>query len=422
MQRSKDGIYRTRGNIFAFKYRGRDGQWREKSTGACDRATAKVVRQKFLEQFECYRAAAPKEWANKTVRQAADEWLGSMHAGVDLSGNTIRSYRACLNWVVAILGSKKLAGITIEDLRAYRSVRRDAGCANVTINHELLCLSYVLKRARLWKLLAEDYKPLPIGQRHSSRVPLTVEELNRLVAAAMENPAWEVCLNVALLAAQTTCRPVEIAGLQLGRISLHPCPMITISRVTTKTAAGAREIPLNRVAQLAVRRLLERAWALGACDPEHYLLPADLSKHTKPGDPVYPRRKDGFDPALHQRGWYSSWDRLRKKAGLPGSRPPAGAARRPRLLGPLLGQRPVSRRSRIRRPRVPGPARSRRVQRGVRPPRRITRAGHDRGRPLVVAPFALRRGRIVHAAHGRWRCPCRRRDDPRLLFARESVT
>ncbi len=277
MRRSRDGIYRTRNRIFAFKYQDREGNWREKSTGAADRETAKATRKRFLEQLERYQAA-PRDWAKKTVRQAVEEWLGSMHVGVDLSRNTVRSYRTCLNRVVSILGEKKLAALTIEDLRAYRSARNKAGCANVTINHELLCLSYILKRAKLWRQLAEDYKPLPQGQKHSSRLPLTIEELNQLVVAAMGNPAWEVCLNVALLAANTTCRPIEIAGLQLGRIRLEePHPAIVISRVTTKTDAGEREIPLNRVAQLAVRRLLERAWLLGARAPAHYLLPADLS-------------------------------------------------------------------------------------------------------------------------------------------------
>ena len=126
MRRSRDGIYRTRNRIFAFKYQDREGNWREKSTGVADRETAKATRKRFLEQLERYQAA-PRDWAKKTVRQAVEEWLGSMHADVDLSRNTVRSYRTCLNRVISILGEKKLAALTIEDLRAYRSTRKKAG-------------------------------------------------------------------------------------------------------------------------------------------------------------------------------------------------------------------------------------------------------------------------------------------------------
>jgi len=144
-------------------------------------------------------------------------------------------------------------------------------------------------------------------------------QLNALVCIAIGNPQWEVALNVMLIAANTTCRPCEISGLQLGRIRLDgPYPSITINRVTTKTDAGEREIPLNRIAQLSVRRLIDRGYKLGARSPEHYLLPADLSKHTKPSDPLYPRRHEGFDPNLRQRGWDTAWGKLRAKAGLPG--------------------------------------------------------------------------------------------------------
>jgi integrase len=87
--------------------------------------------------------------------------------------------------------------------------------------------------------------------------------------------------------------------------------------VTTKTNAGERNIPLNQVSRLALDRLLQRAYKLGAEKPEHYLLPADLSRHTKPTDPLYGRRFDGFDPNLNQRSWVTSWGKLRAKAGLP---------------------------------------------------------------------------------------------------------
>jgi len=63
---------------------------------------------------------------------------------------------------------------------------------------------------------------------------------------------------------------------------------------------------------------MERARQLGASKPEHYLLPAELAKHTRPESPLYDRRREGgFDPNYHQRGWGGTWRKLRKKAGMP---------------------------------------------------------------------------------------------------------
>ncbi len=69
------------------------------------------------------------------------------------------------------------------------------------------------------------------------------------------------------------------------------------------------------MATWAVRRLLARARLLGATSSEHYLLPANLSKHTKESDPLCDR--SGFDPTRHQESWASAWETLRLAAGLP---------------------------------------------------------------------------------------------------------
>ena len=68
-------------------------------------------------------------------------------------------------------------------------------------------------------------------------------------------------------------------------------------------------VPLLPDGVLVLKKLLERANALGATDPNHYLLPA------------YPKAKGGnFDPTNHQKTWRSAWRSLTKKAGLEGLR------------------------------------------------------------------------------------------------------
>jgi integrase len=218
--------------------------------------------------------------------------------------------------IKAYFDSKRLGSITSTDLLAYQTMRIDAGLHPTTVNHEVMTFSFVLKEANLWKRL--KYKPLPTDKQHSSRQPLTNEELNRLVAAGMSDPSLAVVLDLMLLAANTTTRPCEIAGLTLGAIDVsNDYPHITVSRKSTKTNAGERQIPLNRVALFAVRRLLERAHHLGASQPEHFLLPDNMARHTKPHDPLYDNRFDGWNLNSHQKGWAYAWRKLRKKAGLP---------------------------------------------------------------------------------------------------------
>ena len=93
-----------------------------------------------------------------------------------------------------------------------------------------------------------------------------------------------------------------------------PNGRIYVTRKSTKTDAGARLIELNLDALIAAAKLYERAQTHGACSPDHYLLPADLSKHTKKGAPLTGEK--GFDPTRHQVSWNTAWRRLRKAAGL----------------------------------------------------------------------------------------------------------
>ncbi len=71
---------------------------------------------------------------------------------------------------------------------------------------------------------------------------------------------------------------------------------------------------MNELGLWAATQLLERATLLGATAPEHYLLPADLSRHTRKTDPLNGRF--GFDPGFHQQSWQSAWEKLKKAAGL----------------------------------------------------------------------------------------------------------
>jgi integrase len=120
------------------------------------------------------------------------------------------------------------------------------------------------------------------------------------------------------LAYATGCRSGELRTLQLRDLQLDgERPYIRLRAEITK-ARRHREPALNELGLWSVNQLMARARLLGACQPEHYLFPADLSKHTKPTDPL--RGGKGFDPSRHQTSWASAWENLKKAAGLSGLR------------------------------------------------------------------------------------------------------
>ena len=111
----------------------------------------------------------------------------------------------------------------------------------------------------------------------------------------------------------TGIRGGEIKRLRLGMVNIG-ARRIRITRKSTKTDAGARWVELNACALSPASRLYQRAQLLGASTADHFLLPADLSRHTKNTDPLKGRR--GFDPTMHQMSWDTAWRNLRKAAGL----------------------------------------------------------------------------------------------------------
>ena len=81
---------------------------------------------------------------------------------------------------------------------------------------------------------------------------------------------------------------------------------ILIRRVSTKNDSGVRPVPLNDTALWAAARLLERAKALGATEPDHYLFPACQRRQ--------------IDPTRPQTTWRTAWRNLTREAGLQGLR------------------------------------------------------------------------------------------------------
>jgi integrase len=309
MPRDGDGLHQV-GAIWHFRYRSTDGIWKEKSTGKRKITDARSERSKFLEKLR--NGQLPNDRAQWRLEQALDDWLDYRQS--TKARTTLPPERTAVRHLKEELGAKRrLDSITETDIRRYQATRRKK-VGPKTVNNELLGLVGVLKQAKLWKMLEEDYKPLPVPKQGPGQA-LTPDMGKQLIQTATTRPAWDVALCASVLAYASGARSWEIKSLRLRDVMLDADPpIIRIRRENTKTDAGAREIGLSDISLWAAKRLRRRAELLGATDPEHYLLPANLSKHTNAKDLLHGRQ--GYDPTSHQTSWQTAWENLKAEAGL----------------------------------------------------------------------------------------------------------
>jgi integrase len=306
----QNGLFRRRG-IFAFRHKGEFGRWHEKSTGTSDRKEALAFKQRFEEDLA--NDHLPTDTADWSVEQACTRWVGHHVLG---SAKAKANERSLLNQLVrSRMAGKKLRNVTLDDLKSYQS-ERSKSVGPRAINLELRILINVLKESNLWRRsLEENYRRLTEPESELGRA-LTMKQLQHLETVSASRDAWMVAHCAEVLASNTGLRGGELKRLRMGAVDLER-RRITIKRKTTKTNAGAREVELNIAALSAISKLYRRAETLGANSPDHFLLPADLSRHTQATDPM---RGRGFDVNHRQESWRSAWRSLCKAAGFPGLR------------------------------------------------------------------------------------------------------
>jgi len=161
----------------------------------------------------------------------------------------------------------------------------------------------VLKAAKVWGILADDYKPLR-EDRHGPGRAIEEAQEKLLFDTARSRPGWDAAFYAAMVAANTTARGCEIKGLRIADVNLMDRE-VTVRR--SKTETGLRRIPLNDAALWGFARLLERANGLGAIKPEHYLFPRFLYRVKTPGHGT------GYDPTRFQKTWRTAWRALVKE-------------------------------------------------------------------------------------------------------------
>jgi integrase len=237
------------------------------------------------------------EQGPKRLSEAIEAYLAAKR--IRCSARTIELEEERLSIVRKHFGEDvPLSAITATAIADFQRARHDAGIANRTINMDVGVLSRVLKFCGRWRALADHVNNLPERQRPIGRA-LTGEERRRLFDVAASNQEWEHVYCAAIVAANTSMRPVEVKHIRRCDVDLVK-RLLHVRR--SKNETSHRVIPLNASAIEAVARMLERADLLGHTDSAHYLWPAC--------------QWGRYDPTKPMLQWDTAWRALRDGAGL----------------------------------------------------------------------------------------------------------
>jgi len=215
------------------------------------------------------------------------------------------SLQGCFG-AVQDLSGRRVSAIDSTAIRGYQTARVKQVSPR-TVNLECKILRQVLKAAKVWGSIADDYKPLRENRRGPGRA-LEESQERMLFDTARSKPEWDAAFYAALVAANTTMRGVEIKSLRISDLNLVERE-VCVNRSKGNTS-GVRRIPLNDAALWGFARLLERANALGSVDPGHFLLPRFRYRETKMAG-----HGAGYDPTRSQKTWRTAWRSLVKETG-----------------------------------------------------------------------------------------------------------
>ena len=273
-----------------------DGHRYRKGLGTTNLQTAKQKERQLIEDAG-HGAVATHAQGPKRLFEAVDAYMEGKR--LHCSPRTIEFEEERLISLKRHFGDVPLTTINAKAISDYQRLRHEKGSSNRTINMDVGVLSRVLKSCGRWRALADHVRNLPERQRPVGRA-LTPDERRRLFDSAASNPEWEHVYCAAVVAANTSMRPVEVKHLRRRDVDLAK-RLLYVRR--SKNETSHRVIPLNASALQAIARMVERADLLGHRDPDHFLWPACQWGRYEPTQPMLK--------------WDTAWRALRDAAGLP---------------------------------------------------------------------------------------------------------
>ena len=213
-----------------------------------------------------------------------------------------------LSHLLPAFGKLLLTDITPASIARYQRDRRLAGASGREINMETAVLRMILRKHRLWHLLAPDFRPQP--EREDIGRALSLEEANRLLEAAAKSrsrslfPALMLYLHTGVRAAEGRLRWKQVDFVRRT---------ITVGKSKTKGGQG-RVIPLN---DEAYELLLKWHARFPSPQPDHYVFPSERSGFDGEDGHLYGTVKVwGLDPTRPMGSMKTAWVTCRKAAGV----------------------------------------------------------------------------------------------------------
>jgi integrase len=165
------------------------------------------------------------------------------------------------------------------------------------INQELGTLERILKRAALWGTeFTESYKPLQVTPSDVPR-SMSPEEQELFFEVAASRPEWRFAYLYCLLALESAMTNCEMRGLHVADVNLFE-QVAQVRAAHAKNRGRIRTIPLPEDALWAADLLVQRAHALGATAPTHFLFPYCMGGGGEIFDPRRPMSESGIKRAF----------------------------------------------------------------------------------------------------------------------------
>jgi integrase len=273
-----------------------------------DKREALALEKKRVGEIQAGKGASKtgRDCARKPFVVAADQFLEERKPHV--AERTYVLERNLLSPLRKWFEDRPVIRIKAEDVSAYQRQRRTTGISGRTLNMEIGVLRRIMKRGKIWSVVAEDVK---MDREHPGAIAkvLTVEQKKRLFETAAMKDEWAVAYCAAVLAVTTTCRGIELKHLQWADVDLFERTVV-IRR--SKTQAGHRTIPLNTDGLAALARLRQRAEALNSAHADHFVFPAC--------------ERNLIDPTRPQKTWRTAWRSLVRESARQEGRDAAEAA------------------------------------------------------------------------------------------------
>lgn len=237
---------------------------------------------------------------------AAKTWLAE---NAHWSQSTREIYTLKVRHLVPTFGKLLLAEVTPADILDFQRKRQKSGASNREINMECAALRMILRKYRLWHLIAPDYRPM--RESEETGKALTSDETHRLLTAARKSRSQSLYPALVLLM-NTGLRVSELRTLQWRQIDLLD-RFLTVGRSKTKGGEG-RVVPLN---QDAFAALMDWRGRFDNPLPLHYIFPSE--RYGLKGEDGYLNGTVAVwdrDVERPVGSWKVAWESCRKAAGV----------------------------------------------------------------------------------------------------------